>query len=232
MCAEYLKVFNVTDGVMASEVTPDSEEGLYASPNELAQLFGCAGISEADIRFAMALIHSYCNRASLWPTEILTPPIEIPQGRQETRLDITPVVSILEASGRYGMGRRDRQGWNSLYSSLNPLLVLASTGKPQWTPIDVATIELDAATGIVYLPWSSMLIPFQTVRLRYIGGYLSIPFRVKSALVELINTIHARGVSDRVRYTAGRITRQYANTGFVSETARMMLEPFRIVSKY
>ena len=67
--SEFLKVFNVTAGVMASEVTPDSQEGLYASPQELGGLFGCQGITEADIRFAMALIHAHCNRPSLWPTK-------------------------------------------------------------------------------------------------------------------------------------------------------------------
>lgn len=226
MCAEFVKSYNVTDGIVASEATPSGSEALYASPQELTQLFGCSGVTEADIRFAMGLIHSHCNRASLWPTEVLEGPYEIPTGRQETRLHVTPVIQILEAAGRFGLARRDRQGWNNLYQGLNPLLVLAGSGLPQWTPLDVSLIECDAASGILYLPLSGMLMPYSMIRIRAISGFISIPFRIKTALAELINSTHAKGVSDRTRYSAGRITRQYAGTSFITPLAEQMLQPF------
>jgi hypothetical protein len=226
--SDFLKVFNVTDGVIASEVTPDSQEGLYASPQELGSLFGCMGITEADIRFAMGLIHSHCNRASLWPTEVLTPTIEIPYGQQETRLHITPIIDVLEVAGRYGPGRRDRQATNNPYTALNPLLILVTAGAPIWTPIPLYTLEYDASTGIVTLPWSNMLLPYSIIRVRYIGGYLNIPFRVKAALAELINSTHAKQVSDRRRMTSGRITREFVSDSFMTPQAEQFLQPFVI----
>lgn len=227
-----MKVFNVTDGIIASEVTPDSQEGLYASPDELGHLFGCSGITEEDVRFAMGLIHAHCNRPSLWPTEVLTPPIEIPYGRQETRLELTPIVRLLGVAGRYAQGRRDRQSVNNPYNSLNPLLLMVSTGGPIWSDIPLQTCEVDASTGILSLPWSNMLLPYGMVRVRYIGGYISMPFRVKAALAELINSVHAKQVSDRVRYTAGRITRQYASESFITPQAEAFLSPFVIRALY
>lgn len=224
--SEFLKVYNVTDGIIASEVTPDSQEGLYASPQELASLFGCQGITEADVRFAMGLIHAHCNRPSLWPTEVLTPPLDIPYGQQETRLHLTPVIRVLEVAGRYGPGRRDRQGINNPYTALNPLLILVTSGRPVWTQIPLGTIEYDSSTGVLYLPWSNMLLPYSIIRVRYIGGYLSIPFRVKAALAELINSVHAKQVSDRRRLTSGRITREYVSSSFMTPQAEQFLEAF------
>lgn len=226
--AEFIKPFNVTDGIVASEITPDSPEGLYASPQELGDLFGCHGITEADIRFAMGLMHAHCNRASLWPTEVVTPSLEIPYGQQQTRLHVTPVVEVLEIAGRYGPGRRDRQGMNNMYTALNPLLILVSSGAPVWTPINLATIEYESGTGILTLPWSNMLLPYSIIRVRYIGGYITIPYRVKVAMAELINSVHAKQVSDRTRYTVGRITRQYASTTFITPMAEQLLQPFVI----
>ncbi|HEY5866319.1 MAG TPA: hypothetical protein VI542_12370 [Candidatus Tectomicrobia bacterium] len=232
MCSQFLKVFNVSDGIMASDVTPDSQEGLYASPQELGSLFGCDHITEADVRWAMGLIHAHCNRPSLWPTEVLSDPIEVPEGRQETRLLITPVIRILEAAGRYSAGRRDKRGISGMYNTLNPLLVVASFGGATWTPIPLETLELTHSTGVVVLPWTNMLLPYSLVRFRYIGGYISIPHRVKAAVVEIINTTHAKGVSDRTRYAVGRITRQYASDSFITPQAEQLLAPFVIRSLY
>ena len=164
--------------------------------------------------------------------EVLTPALDIPYGQQETRLHITPIIDVLEVAGRYGPGRRDRQAANNPYTALNPLLILVTAGAPVWTPIALHTVEYDAATGVITLPWSNMLLPYSVVRIRYIGGYITIPFRVKAALAELINTTHAKGVSDRQRYGAGRITRQYASDSFMTPQAEQFLEPFVIRSLF
>ena len=230
--AQFVKTFSITDGVIASEITPDSPEGLYASPQELNQLFGCTGITEEDVRFAMGLIHTFTNRRTLWPSEYIEGPYEIPFGRMETRLHQTPVISILECAGRFSLQRRDRQGWNNMYNAWNPLLILSGTGIPQWTPLATHLVEFDPPTGIVYLPLSSMLLPYSLVRLRTIAGFISIPFSVKRALVELINTTHAKGVSDRVKYSVGRISRTYTSDSFISPLAKQMLSPLVVQAHF
>ena|SRR5258706_588480 len=227
----YLRTFQVNAGTIAADVVPTETEDLYCSPDELFALFGCRP-TEADVRHAQVIINSHCNRATLWPAEYQTPALDIPSGRQETRLGITPVISITEAAGRYALGRRDHQGWNNLYNSMNPLLVLASTGIPQWQPIDTRFIEVDASTGVVYLPWSSMLLPFTLVRLRFIAGLIEIPFRVKAAVNEIINSTHARGVSDRMKFSVGRISRTYSSKSFLTPMAEQYLQPWVVTAMY
>ncbi len=225
----FIRTFQVNAGVIAADAVPNDQEDMYVTPDEMFGLFGCRP-SEADIRMAQVSINAHCNRASLWPTLCQSPTLEIPQGRQETRLTVTPVISIHEVCGRFGHGRRDRQGWNSLYQAVNPLLILASTGRPQWSQIDVATVEVDASTGMLWLPWSSMLVPYNFIKVLYIAGYLEIPGRVKACINELINNFHQRGVSDRTRFTVGRISRGYASDSFLTPYAKELLVPFVLTS--
>src|SRR5580765_1238574 len=112
MAHSFLRSFSVNHGTLGSEV-PDGVDALYATPQELEQLYGCC-VTEADIRAAMALINNHTGRPSFWPVEYDSGNLEVPIDRVETRLPITPVIELLALSGRFGLGRRDRQSWTGL----------------------------------------------------------------------------------------------------------------------
>src|ERR1041385_2934449 len=227
--SELIRSMQVTDGTAAAERTPDSIDALYCTPEEMRALYGCE-VTPEDIRAAMSLIHAWTNRPSLWPTEYEVE-CRIPQDRYETRLPVTPVISILEMAGRFAPGRRDRQAFQSTYQSYGALLMISGS-RPQWVPIDPRTVELTASTGMIYIPFSFMIIPFSYVKCRYIAGLIEIPPRIKLALFELITQMHAKGVSDRTAFASGRVNRRYAGTSFVSEQAKMRLEPWVIRATY
>ena len=229
MVTMFGKTFQVSDGVTGAESTPDTE-GLYLTSEQALAVFGCT-ISEEQLRWIQAAINAHCNRTSLWPTEIETGPVRIPLDRQEMRVPVTPVITILEAAGRYGHQRRDRQGWNTFQYGLSPILALNAAARPQWTAIDVHTIELSYAEGVLFLPWSSLLAPYSYVRIKYLAGLIDIPHRVKAAIVEIANTMGAMGVSNRVRYGVGRLNRTFANSSFITPMAAQMLAPF-VVQEY
>ena len=222
-----LRSFQVSDGVMAAERTPDQPEDLYASPTELSSLFGCDTVTEEDIRYAQGLIQAHCNRPSLWPCLYETPILQVPTGRQQTRLPLTPVIRIDAITGRYNHGRRDAQARNSLYYGYAAVISLLS-GPPQWVDVPVDSCDIEAATGVLYLVTGQFLLPYNEIKVRYIGGYIEIPYRIKMALATLINEVHAKGVSDRIQYSAGRVTRKYASTSFISPQVEQLLAPFTI----
>ena len=223
------RTFQVNAGVMASEPPASSADGtLYASPEELLALYGCA-VSEEKIRAIHSLIEAHCCRPTLWPYEY-EHQLSIPADRQETRLPVTPVIHILAASGRYGYGRRDRQGYNHVYGNYNALLVLAGAARPQWTSIDTSAIECDAATGQIYLPYSTLILPYSMVRVKYQAGYIEIPARVKMAIVEIANTMGQKGSGERTRYSVGRVSQSFAGNSFLSADAKQLLEPFVVHS--
>lgn len=225
----FLKTFQVNQGVIASERSPETPEDLYVTSQELKQLYGC-GASDEDIRFAMSLINTHCNRASLWPCEIEEQKA-LPSDRQETRLSVTPVIRVLEAAGRYGFGRRDKVGYNQWAYGLGAVLAL-SGAKPQYAPIDVNSIDLMPETGVIYIPWSIYFATYTTIRVRYLAGWIEIPARVKTCIAEIINTTHAMGVSQRTSYTAGRVSRKYATPDFLSPMAQKMLQPFVVTALF
>lgn len=220
-----IRAFQISHGAIAGERTPETLEDLYVSPSELASLYGCEGITEGDIRFAMALIHSHCNRPSLWPVEHETPTIQIAPERQQTRLPLTPVLQLTRVAGRFAMGRRDHQALTQVYHSYAAALSLLSAPAP-FVEVNVNHCELEPATGALWIATSQFLLPFNQIKVRYIGGYVEIPDRAKAALALLINEVHAKGVSDRVRYAVGRVVRQYATPSFMSPQVQALLAPF------
>lgn len=230
-----LRSFSVNAGVIAGERMPNEPDQLYATPEEMGSLFGIR-ISEASLRFAMSLIHAFCNRPSLWPTEIKFPTIHLADGRLQGRIPITPVIQITDASAGYTyQPRRDRQAANISYWSYAPLFALQGPAAPL-LPLSAELIAFEPATGIFTIPWSVGLpgMGFNSINLTAVCGYVEIPARVKTALAEITNSVQARGVSDRVAYSIGRVSRKYApgSNTFISPQAEQLLQPFVVQALY
>lgn len=225
----FQKVFSVSDGVVASETTPDNES-LYCPPDELEALFSCSA-TEAQLRFVQGLINSFTNRPSLWPCEILEE-LNIPSGRQETQVSVTPLISISDIAGRYAFGRRDKIGYSAYAYGFNDILALTAAAAPAWSQIQPNTVEIVHAAGILYLPATWYFVPWNVIRVRYIAGYIQIPFRVKTAIAEILNTMASKGQSDRTRYSVGRISRQFASDNWITPAAAQMLTPFIVTSLF
>ena len=223
------RTFQVNAGVMAAAPAVSSVDGtLYAAPADLLALYGCV-VAEEKIRAIHSIIDSHCCRPTLWPYEY-EHQLAIPADRQETRLPVTPVIRLIAASGRYGYGRRDRQGYNHVYGNYNALLVLAGAARPQWTEISIDACEVDAATGQIYLPYSTLILPYSMVRVKYEAGFIEIPVAVKMAIVEIANNMAARGVSDRQRYVVGRVAQNFTSDSFLTPMAKQLLQPYVITS--
>lgn len=229
--ATFLKFMQVTNGLVGGEGSVDAPQDLYVSPEELDALYGCQP-TEQDIRAAMTLIHAHCNRPALTPCLYDSGPLEIMPDRQETRLPVTPVISIQEASGRFGQGRRDRQGWNMYNNGALAGYLLLAGSRPQWSPIDVREIELDPATGVIWFPNSWMLSRWNVVRVIFVSGYITIPDRVKLALFHIINETRTRGTSSRNRYTIGRITSTFSTNSLLTPDIMRLLAPFIVQSLF
>lgn len=209
-------------GWIASERTPNTDQ-LYVSVAELSAKY-CYAAEEGEIRFAMALINSYTNRPSLWP-EIYEERIELPDDRNTAILAARPVLKIIAAAGRYGGGRRDQRTLMSVnFDYLAALAVLGSA--PRWQEISVDLIELYPPTGEVWLPMGYFPVRYAQLQIRYQTGLPQMPDRIKAAIADIVNTIRNKGVSDRTYYSVSKVQQTYAGTGFLSETARMFLEPY------
>jgi hypothetical protein len=227
----FVKAYQVTDGVMAGEQLPDEPEQLYATPAELGAAFGVR-VTEAQIRHAMSLIHGYCHRQTLWPAEYVQPLTRLPNDRMETRLPVTPVIRIEDAAGRYGYNaRRDRQSVNALYYGLGAIMALQGVA-PRLMPINPELIQVEAATGIVSLPYGTFVLPYSECTFRYVAGYVTIPAGIKTCLAQIINNVTTKGSGDRIAYSVGRINRRYATASYITADEERLLAPYVVTGLY
>jgi hypothetical protein len=106
---------------------------------------------------------------------------------------------MLGASGRYGYGRRSEF---AVYPDLNygmNLLQVASFfgGPPNWTPIDVSSIDWDAESqsGEVWIPAGLYMSQYTEMIAIYNSGYdpLNMPPAIKNATAALVRNFLARG---------------------------------------
>ncbi len=210
-------------GVTSNERYPTDEIELYATPLELSQQLGF-NATEAQIRFAMSLIHGHCNRKTFWPAEY-TERLTLPGDRLEARLSINPVIQILTAKGRYAYGRRDRRTMNQVnYDYIAALAVFGSP--PRYVEIDVTQISLYPPTGEVWFPTGLFLVGYNEVEISYLAGFQDIPSRLKTAVVMLVNNICLKGSGDRTSYSVGRVSRTFASPSFFDKDLIDLLEPF------
>lgn len=215
-------------GVFANAGTPE-ESQLYMDPDEVRQLYGM-NVTEGQIRFSQSLMNATMNRPSLWP-EIYQERINVPSDRQQVILAATPVIKIVDASGRYSYGRRDRRALNQVnYDYLAALAVFGNPPRFQNIPVD--DIEVFQPTGECWLPTGFFLIGYSQVDIKYMSGFTQIPDRAKAALAEIINTICAKGVSDRYMFQVGKVHRRFRESGFVTPQAYDLLEPYIVRSLF
>jgi len=172
---------------------------------------------------AQVLINGYCNRRSLWPEEH-TERLDVPAGRNQVQLAARPVLRILSAHGRYGYGRRDRRQLNS--ANVDYVSVLAVLGSPpQFLPLDVNLIEVTGASGEVWLPTGMFLVPYSTIDITYVAGFVDIPYRIKLYVALIVNEICAKGSADRISYSVGRVSRTFASPSFIPADVRSDCNP-------
>ena len=212
-------------GLIADDYLPDEDE-VYVTPDVIEERYGITA-TEAQIRTAMVLMHDYCNRRTLWPSEYMQR-ITLASDRSQGVLAVRPVLRILEAKGRYTLGRRDNSPRNHpfIYSGLEIMLGRA----PGWIDITTDTIEFYAPTGEIWIPTGALLAPYGEVQIKYTAGYAQIPEKAIMAIALLINSICSKGDGDMISYTAGRVSRRFNTASFITRDIKRLLNFFAVRS--
>lgn len=217
---------NTTPADIGATKSPEDDE-LYASPQELLNMYGCS-VTEGQVRYAMSLMHTTCNRKSLWP-ETYEQTLQMERG--ESQLAVHPVVRLVSAGGRYTYGRKDRISMSQAnLDTLGSTLIFGSP--PAWEQIDVNLIDVVPSTGQILLPTGIFLVNYNEVAVRYVAGYQSIPDRAIAALITIINDVASMGSANRKTHTVGTVRSEFFGPGFVSEAAKSLLAPFIVTALF
>jgi len=203
-----------------------TEDELYVTPGKLEERYGIIA-SQQQINLAMVILHDYCNRRTLWPSEFKQK-ITLPRDRSTAVVSVRPILKIIDAKGRYTRGRRDSQhrSYPTDYLSLAAILGSAST----WQNINSEDIDFYGPTGEIWLPNSIYLVPYGEIMITYIAGYEDIPEKAIAALALIVNSVCTKGEGDLIAYTSGRVSRRFATPSFITHDIKRLLSPFVVRS--
>jgi hypothetical protein len=199
----------------------------YLQPADY-QNYGLPAGTTADwITAATALINSYCRRPDLNVIQY-TERLRVVKGAQTVLLSYlplaplggatTPLVSI---EGRYARPRRGELPNEPLQE-----IALAFSLPGQWTAIDPSTVDYDANTGELTLPWNLLGLPFNEVAVTYTAGLATIGDDVKTACAQIVRNAQSTPALNASKTKIDTMQMQYFSSSLVDETVQAWLRPY------
>jgi len=199
----------------------------YLQPADY-QNYGLPAGTTADwITAATALINSFCRRPDLNVIQY-SERLRITSGAQTVRLTYLPLAPLGSAStplvsvqGRYTRPRRGEMANEFLLEMAG---VFASPG--EWVTIDLGSVDCDAATGELTLPWNLLGLPFNEVSVTYTAGLTTISDDVKSACAQIVRNAQSTPALNASRTRIDTMWMQYFSSSLLDETVQAWLRPY------
>ena len=185
------------------------------------------GTSTDWVTAATALINSYCRRPDLNVTQY-TERLRLTSGSQSVRLTylpLTPLGSaaspIVSIEGRYAKPRRGELVDNGLFD-----ISLAFALPGQWTTIDPSSVDFDASSGELTLPWNLLGLPYNEVTVTYTAGLAVIGDDVKTACAQIVRNAQSTPALNASKARIDTMQMQYFSSSLVDETVQQWLRPY------
>jgi len=199
----------------------------YLQPADYPNYGLPAGTTADWITAATALINSYCRRPDLNVIQY-TERLRITKGSQTVRLTYLPLAPLGTATtpivgmeGRYARPRRGELPSEPLFE-----IAWAFSLPGQWVAIDPNSVDFDAATGELALPWNLMGLPFNEISATYTAGLATIGDDIKSACAQIVRNAQATPALNASRSRIDTMQIQYFSSSLVDETVQAWLRPY------
>ena len=199
----------------------------YLQPADY-QNYGLPAGTTADwITAATALINSYCRRPDLNVIQY-TERLRLVSGAQTVLLSYLPLAplgtattAIVSIEGRYARARRGELPNQPLVE-----IALAFSLPGQWTSIDPSTVDYDATTGELTLPWNVLGLPYNEVAVTYTAGLVTIGDDVKTACAQIVRNAQSTPALNASKTKIDTMQMQYFSSSLVDETVQAWLRPY------
>lgn len=199
----------------------------YLQPTEY-QTYGLpADVTDAWITTASSLINAHCRRTSLNPTQF-SERLRVVEGSPTVRLTYLPLVPVAPATSpfvsieaRYAQPRR-----GELAHPMQEEILLAFSLPGTWTSFDPSSVDFDAETGELTLPFSVIGATYNEVLVTYTAGFATLPNTVKVACAQIVKNAQA---TPGLNVKAARIDTmwlQYFSNSLVDDTVKALLRPW------
>ena len=199
----------------------------YLAPTDYVNYGLPAGTTGDWITAATALINSFCRRPDLNVIQYQER-LRIVGGTQTVRLSYLPLSPLAPATsplvaleGRYG---RPRRGELPQVGMLEAALAFSLPG--EWTAIDPATVDFDANTGELTLPWNLLGLPYNEVLVTYTAGLAVIGDDVVSACAQIVRNAQAQPALNTSMTKMDTMQMKYFSSSLLDETVQALLRPY------
>jgi hypothetical protein len=186
-----------------------------------------AGTTADWITAATALINSYCRRPDLNVIQY-TERLRLVSGAQTVLLSYLPLTPLGAATtplvsieGRYTRPRRGEIPNEALFE-----VALAFSLPGQWTAIDPDSVDFDANTGELTLPWNVLGLPYNEVAVTYTAGLATIGDDVKTACAQIVRNAQSTPALNASKSKIDTMQMQYFSSSLVDETVQAWLRPY------
>lgn len=199
----------------------------YLQPAEYTSYGLPAGTTVDWVTAATALINSYCRRPDLNVIEY-TERLRMTTGSYSVRLSYLPLVplgtatsALVSLEGRYAKPRRGEMLAEPMYE-----IAWTFSLPGQWAAIDVSTVDYDARSGELTLPWNLLGVPYNEVSVTYTAGLSAIGDDVKSACAQIVRNAQATPALNASKTKIDTMQMQYFSSSLLDETVQMWLRPY------
>ncbi|HEX4758256.1 MAG TPA: hypothetical protein VH308_09745 [Terracidiphilus sp.] len=199
----------------------------YLEPADYPNYGLPAGTTADWITAATALINSYCRRPDLNVIQY-TERLRLTRGAHTVLLSYLPLACLGTAAtpmvsldGRYATPRRGE-------SSNDPMSEIAWTFSlpGQWTSIDPKSVDFDANTGELTLPWNMLGLPYNEVMVTYTAGLATIGDDIKTACAQIVRNAQSTPALNASKTKIDTMQMQYFSSSLLDETVQAWLRPY------
>ena len=200
----------------------------YLSPSEYAEYGLPADTTDDWITTASSLIESYCRRISLIPTQY-SERQRLTAGSQSMVLSYMPLTVVapntsplVEVQVRYGHPRR-----GELQDPLLAQVAWAFSVPGSYSVLDLASIDLDQATGELTFPRNFLGLGYNEVMVTYTAGLNVVPSAVKVACAQIVKNAQSTPGMNVRSNKIDTMQMQYFSNNIIDPQVQSLLRPYR-----
>jgi hypothetical protein len=199
----------------------------YLQPADYSN-YGLPDSTTADwITAATALINSYCRRPDLNVTQY-TERQRVISGSRTVRLSYLPLAPLGSASsplisieGRYAKPRRGEAIDNALIEAAWNFSLPG-----EWSTVDPGSVDFDANTGELTLPWNVFGLSYNEISATYTAGLATIGDDIKTACAQIVRNAQSTPALNASKTKIDTMQIQYFSSSLLDETVQAWLRPY------
>jgi len=199
----------------------------YLLPAEYVQYGLTAETADGWVTMASALMEAHCRRPSLMVTEFVER-MQLTAGSQAVRLSYRPLAAAVGAASalvgvrvRYARPRR-----GEMADPYREQIAWAFSVPGSWSALDVASVDVNEATGELTFPRNFLGIDYNEVEVTYTSGLVTVPDAVKVACVQIVKNAQATPAMNVKSSRMDTMQMQYFSGSLIDAQVQALLRPY------